>query len=426
MPNKPSLHPIDAGKTPDQLLSERTQRLTDAVQMKQPDRIPVFMYFGNLLAELGGVTRQSLYEDPEKAHQLMEAAMQRFQPDWGAGVYHTPNPSMALGDRMTKWPGYGLGPDGSYQFVEREYMKASDYDAFIEDPADWAIRVYTPRVFKNLEGLAMLPPLGMWGFGYYNTLNYQVLTAPPLMAAFEAIHKAAQAQAQFLQEAISSAGRLAALGFPPLPFVGYLVEAPFDFMSDTMRGMRGIFLDMMRIPDKLIAAQEKVKRFEIEYAVGTAAATGMNDCFIPMHRGADGFMSLAQFEKFYWPKFKELVLALVDNGITPYILYEGKWDDRLEYLAQFPKGKTVGFFQNSDIVKVKEILGDTMCIGGGMPNSMLVGGSPEQIREHTHRLCEEVGEGGGFIFCTNAWEMEGSKPELVQAWSDAIKEYGVY
>jgi len=333
---------------------------------------------------------------------------------------------MALGDRMTKWPGYGLGPNGSYQFVEREYMKASDYDALIEDPGDWAIRVYSPRAFKNLEGLAMLPPLGMWGFGYYNTLNFAGMAAPPVMAAFEAIHKAIQAQAQWLQEAVSSAQRLAALGFPPLPFVGYLVEAPFDFMADTLRGMRGVFLDMMRIPDKLLAAQEKVQRFQIEYAVNTAAATGMKACFIPMHRGTDEFMSLAHFERFYWPQFKELVLTLVDNGITPPILYEGKWDDRLKHLAQFPKGKTVGFFQKSDFFKVKEVLGDIMCIGGGMPNSLLVTGSPDQVREHTHRMCEEVGKGGGFIFCANAWEMEGSKPELVQAWADATKEYGVY
>ena len=426
MADTPTVHPIDAGKSPEQLLAERTQRLADAVAMKQPDRVPVFMYFGSLVAEMGGVTRQSLYEDPEKSHQLLEAAMLRFQPDWGAGMYHSPKPSMAVGDRMTKWPGYGLGPNGSYQFVEREYMKASDYDAFIENPGDWAIRVYTPRAFEKAEGLAMLPPLGMWCFGYYNTLNYPVLLAPPVIAAFEAMLNAAKEQAQWLQEVISSGQRMAGLGYPPLPFTGILVEAPFDFMSDTLRGMRGIFLDMLRIPDKLLAAQEKVKRMEIEFAVGTAAATGMNSCFIPMHRGSDEFMSLAQFEKFYWPQFRDLVLALIDNGITPHILYEGKWDDRLKYLATFPKGKTVGFFQNSDIFKVKEICGDTMCIGGGMPNSLLVAGTVDQVRERTRRVCEEAGKGGGFIFCTNTWEMEGCKPELVQAWGDAIKEYGVY
>ena len=66
-----------------------------------------------------------------------------------------------------------------------------------------------------------------------------------------------------------------------------------------------------------------------------------------------------------------------------------------------------------------------MCIGGGMPNSLLLAGTVDQVREHTRRVCKEAGKGGGFIFCTNTWEMEGCKPELVQAWGDAIKEYGV-
>jgi hypothetical protein len=55
---------------------------------------------------------------------------------------------------MTKFPGHGLGPNGSFQFVEGEYMKPEDYDTFVEDPADWAIRKYWPRVFSELEGLA--------------------------------------------------------------------------------------------------------------------------------------------------------------------------------------------------------------------------------------------------------------------------------
>ena len=38
---------------------------------------------------------------------------------------------------------------------------------------------------------------------------------------------------------------------------GVFGSAPFDFMSDTLRGMRGIFLDMHRRPEQLLAAEEK-------------------------------------------------------------------------------------------------------------------------------------------------------------------------
>ena len=177
---------------------------------------------------------------------------------WLSAPGTRPGRARLLGDRMTKWPGYGLGPNGSFQFNEHEFMKAEDYDAFLEDPADWAIRVYMPRAFSSLEGLAMLPPLGMSLYGYYNTLNYGVLTAPPVVAALEAIAKAARLQAEWLGQVMGSAQRLAALGFPPLTMLSVSIEAPFDFMSDTLRGMRGIFLDMLRRPEKLLAAEEKV------------------------------------------------------------------------------------------------------------------------------------------------------------------------
>jgi uroporphyrinogen-III decarboxylase len=86
----------------------------------------------------------------------------------------------------------------------------------------------------------------------------------------------------------------------------------------------------------------------------------------------------------------------------------------------------VGWFHTSDIFKVKEILGGTMCIAGGMRNSLLKGGTPEEVREFTIKLCREVGKGGGFIMTTGTGEMEGSKPELVKVWVDTTKEYGTY
>ena len=221
---------------------------------------------------------------------------------------------------------------------------------------------------------------------------------------------------------------MSAIGFPPPEFaMGLVLEiAPFDFMSDTMRGMRGIFLDVMRNPDKLLAAEQKVLRLQINYAISTKEITGNSYAHIPLHLGSDGFMSLKEFEKFYWPQFKDMILQLIDAGITPSVFYEGVWDQRLEYLTELPKGKTLGLFQDSDIFRVKDVLGDTMCIQGGMPVSMVAGGSVEQVREHTHMLCEYVGKGGGYVMTTSVLELQNCKPELIQAWVDACREYGEY
>ena len=417
---------LDAGKSPEQLLAERGKRLEDALSLGQPDRIPLHMPASYLLSEYGGITHREQQDNWEKAQELLEQFALEFQPDTVIGLFNQPRPSLALGDRMTKWPGHGLPDTGSFQFDEHEFMKAEDYEAFINDPSDWAIRTYLPRAFEKLEGLQYLPPFGMWAFGHYHLGNLPMYAAPPVQAALEALGEAIQFGLDDAARMQESIGRMVALGFPPTFLAGALIEAPFDFMSDTLRGMRGIMLDILRRPEQLLAAQEKVLKFQLEFAINFSAATGLNTAFIPLHRGSDGFMSLPQFERFYWPQLKEMMLTLVDHGIRPICFYEGVWDQRLEYLADLPRGKTAGWFQRSDIFKVKEVVGDTMCIIGGMRNSMLQASTPEEVRAETKKVCEIVGEGGGFIMGTGVGEMEGCDLELVRVWADATREFGVY
>lgn len=421
-----ALNPLDVGKSNEQLFAERAKRLQDALELKQPDRIPLNMPAGYLLADYAGITHEELLFNTVKAQEILEQFACEFEPDTLIGLFNAPGPSLALGDRMTKWPGVQLTANGSYQFDEHEFMKGEDYDAFLRDPSDWTIRTYLPRAFKELEGLQYLPPLGMFAFGHYNLGNLSMLAAPPVAAAVQALSKAIQAAQQDGANMGASVGRMAALGFPPTPLAGSLIEAPFDFMSDTLRGMRGIMLDMLRRPDKLLAAERVVLDFQLEFALNFSRATGLKAAFIPLHRGSDGFMSLPQFEKFYWPQLKEMMLRLVDNGISPVCFYEGVWDQRLTYLTELPKGKTVGWFQNSDIFKVKEVVGDTMCIMGGMKNSLLQSGTVEQVRALTKKVCDVVGKGGGFIMSTGVGEMEGSDRQLIHAWVDATREFGVY
>lgn len=415
----------DIDKDPEKLLAERSKRLRDAMELKQPDRVPIQLDMSYMLAEMYGVTRQEQHENEDKELEMLEKAALYFQPDSIMGVFNNPGPSIALGDRMTKFPGHGLGPNGSFQFVEGEYMKSEDYDNFIDDPADWSIRKYWPRVFSELEGLSLLPPLALAASGSYSLTNLQVFKAPQVVKALKALTQAIEAQAKAQARIEMTTQHMASLGFAPPILAGSFVAAPFDLLSDTLRGMRGIMMDMYRRPEKLLEAQEKALRFQLEHAIAFRRSTGMRTTFIALHRGSDGFMSLPQFEKFYWPQFKTMMEQLVEADIMPFVFYEGIWNERLEYLAQLPKG-TLGWFQGTDIFRAKKILGNIMCIVGGMPNTLLKGGTPEEVRQLTIRLCKEVGKGGGFIMTTRVGEMEGCRPDLVKVWVDTTKEFGKY
>jgi hypothetical protein len=313
----------DIGRPSEQLLAERTKRIQEAMRLKQPDRIPIQFVMSYMLAEMYGIARQEQHEDGEKELEMLEKAALYFQPDSIIGLYSAYKASVVVANRTVKLPGYGLPPNGSFQFVEGEYMKEKDYDAFLDDPTDWSLRKLWPRIFGKLEGFAMLPPLGLSAHAFLFLSNLGTFKSAPLGKALQSLGRAIEAQAAEDERTLKTVQYMASLGFAPPAFAGSVISAPFDFMSDTLRGMRGIMLDIYRRPDKLLAAQEKVQRYQLEYAINWSRSAGINVSFIPLHRGSDGFMSLKQFEKFYWPQLKALLLGLVEAGILPYVFYPG-------------------------------------------------------------------------------------------------------
>ena len=144
-----------------------------------------------------------------------------------------------------------------------------------------------------------------------------------------------------------------------------------------------------------------------------------------LHRGSDGFMSVKDFERFYWPTLKKAILKTVELGAVAAPFWEGIWDQRVEYLRDFPKGKVIFWTENTDIIRAKDIVGDRMCIQGGMPPTILQVGSQQDVEEHCKKLIKIVGKNGGFILGPSS-AMDYAKPENVRAMVETVKKYGRY
>jgi uroporphyrinogen-III decarboxylase len=138
-------------------------------------------------------------------------------------------------------------------------------------------------------------------------------------------------------------------------------------------------------------------------------------------------MSNAQFAEFYWPGLKKLILALVDAGLTPMPFWEGDYTPRLPFLAELPPGKVLGHFDIVDLDQAKAELGKVMCFWGNVPASMLVAGTPGQVKDYVKRLIDTFGDTGGLIV---DGAVDGvppdSRPENVEAMTEAVFEHGVY
>jgi uroporphyrinogen-III decarboxylase len=201
--------------------------------------------------------------------------------------------------------------------------------------------------------------------------------------------------------------------------------APFDVISDFLRGMRGTMLDMYRCPEKLLQACEMMCRIQLDRIAKAPQATEFTPTFMPLHRGAHGFMSLKQFETFYWPFLKRVTLALIDKGYTPELFLEGNYTSRLEYLTELPKGKAIARFDQCDMARAKEILGGRVCIEGNMPVSLLQVGKPDDVKKACKELIDVVGKDGGYIMAT-ASAIDEVNPENLKTMIEFTKEYGKY
>jgi len=149
---------------------------------------------------------------------------------------------------------------------------------------------------------------------------------------------------------------------------------------------------------------------------------------IPLHKGADAFMSIDHFRKFYWPSLKQLILGIVEAGVIPILLVEASYNNaRLDLIAAsgLPGGKTIWLFEKSDMQAVRDRIGPWACIAGNISTSILAAGKPEDIEDQCRRLIETVGRGGGYILSTVA-SIDHATPENVRAFLRSADKYGVY
>lgn len=435
------------GKSLAELAREKQQRMSDACQLKVPDRVPVTVQTTVFAARYIGIPLSAMYYDHTAYRLASLITSLEFDADTvGVGLFANSGTIMEMLDtRNAAWPGGPLPADTPYQFIEDEYMKQDEYDIFLDDPSDFVFRYYLPRVYGVLAPLPKLPPFRDMIGGLGLQVIAAMFASPEFKKIGEILLKVNEEQQNLRKEQAELNSELREMGFPSeytggdgLGIMGMrggigggrgvgVGGAPFDMISDFLRGMKGTMLDMYRCPDKLIAACERLFDWRLARAVPfTPDARGNPPIvFMALHRGSDGFMSVKDFEKFYWPTLKKAILATIDLGCIVSPFFEGIWDQRLEYLLDFPKGKVVFHCELTDVFRAKEIIGDRMCIQGGVPPTILQAGTPQEVDEHCKKLIEVVGKNGGLIIRPGS-ASDYARPENVRAMIEAAKKYGQY
>jgi hypothetical protein len=401
---------------------ERVTRLKDAIQLKKcPDRTPVFLIIGFYPATYSGMTAHQAMYDYDGLVKAWKKYTLDFEPDahLGAAIPTAGKVFDILDYKLYAWPGHGVPENLAYQFNEGEYMMADEYDAFIEDPNYFFTTTYMPRICGELAGLKDVNNLANIQEMLFLGPNILSFGLPHVQAAYKKLFEAGEEALKWISAVGKFDAEAAALGYPN--FFGGFSKAPFDTLGDTLRGTRGIMVDMYRRPEKLIAAMERIVPLMIRMAVSGAKMSGNPIIFMPLHKGADGFMNDAQFKKFYWPTFKKVLEGLIAEGCVPFPWAEGGYNSRLEVIKDMPKGTVLWGFDSTDMKRAKQVLGGISCIGGNVPMSLLQIASPKDITDYCQDLDKTCGKDGGFILMNGA-TIDEVKPENLHAMINSVKK----
>ena len=404
----------------------RVTRVKDAIQMKKkPDRVPVAPLPSFFPAYYAGVTPKDVMYDYEKCAAAWKKFVLDFDPDVQMGCAG-PGPGKfyeIVDYKLYAWPGHGVAPEHSYQAVEGEYMTADEYDKLIQDPSFFFSNTYLPRVFGAMEPFQTLPNLTgileMYGVAF----NFIPFGLPPVQEGYKKMMEAGAEALKWAGAVMGFDAEMAASGYPP--FLAGFTKAPFDTLGDTLRGTKGIMMDMYLQPEKLLEALDVITPLMINLGVGNAKMNAKPIVFIPLHKGADGFLSDAQFRKFYWPSLKKVMLGLVAEGCVPFPVAEGGYNSRLEVIKDFPKGKALWMFDQTDMAKAKKALANTACVMGNVPLDLLAVGTPQQVQDYCKKLIDTCAKDGAYVMSNGAF-FDDVKAENVKAMVDFTKDYGVF
>jgi hypothetical protein len=128
----------------------------------------------------------------------------------------------------------------------------------------------------------------------------------------------------------------------------------------------------------------------------------------------------------YWATLKPVIEELWRHGRQTLFYAEGNWDHHLETFAELLERSIVYHVDKGDIFQAKQILGDKLCLSGGLANYLLSFGTPQEVRAACKKIIRDVAQEGGYIMDAGAIMQNDTKIENIQTMTDATREYGVF
>lgn len=194
-----------------------------------------------------------------------------------------------------------------------------------------------------------------------------------------------------------------------------------------LRGSNNALIDLIENPDLVHAIMTRVTDKTIE--LGKALVEIGVDClYIGDAWCNSSIISPAQFQEYCVPQYRRFADTLHKYGVKIYIHICGNSTPILEKMAStgvdaIEPLDPLGGVRLED---AKARVGNMVCLKGGINTLTLLNGSEEEVRDEVRACIEKAGKGGGFIFGTGDDIPRDAPIRNVKAMVEAVNEFGRY
>jgi hypothetical protein len=334
------------------LYNERLSRIQCAIALQPTDRTPVVILNDMFSPAHMGVKMSDFCADIALANRTIVASAVELGVDGLQLAVTDPRLLSMIWLSKVEIPGVDLPADSLWQVQENELMKVEDYDVILNKGWNYFYADFLQNRLDNL--MTKLAPT----FAYIpKGVEYCI-----------------------------------ANGIVPIRG-GHAVQ-PFEYICGG-RSMNAFFKDLYRMPDKVQAVFDVAMTDIMGSVRQQLLAAKPLGAWVGGWRSASEFLSPKLWRRFVWPYMKKLAELVIELGITPIFHLDSNWGRDLEFFKEMPKGKCLMYPDGAtNIFKIKEVLGDHMCINGDVPPALLTVGTEDEVYKYSIRLIKEIGPTG--------------------------------
>jgi uroporphyrinogen-III decarboxylase len=393
----------------EQLYQQRLRRYVTAMRNEKPDCVPIRPFVAEFTGKYAGYSCQEVAHDYTKAFEAAVRCAHDF--DWDAVVpnmvYVWTGLAQAAGLRYYGIPGIGMPHNVGFNYIEppedQAFMRADEYDALIDDPTGFLYNVWLPRISTEIS-----PP------GQRATYRNNLALVKGAMAMLSYFY-AFGPQIDRLRKECGTVSAIAGI-----------FKAPFDILADKLRGYVGLTMDMHTQPDKVLQACEALMPHLCHVGLTTSDPNKQVPIGFWMHRGCVPFINPRQFQTHYWPTLKPIIEEFWKQGHQTLFYAEGVWDYHYDAFAELSERSIVFHVDRGDIFKAHQTFGHKFCLSGGIPNTLLSYGKPDEVRAYCKKVIDGVARDGGYILDASAIMQDDTSIENLRVMTEFTRQYGTY